>query len=149
MKGTLCELQTSPGVWGLGHRPFTAVTRVRIRWGTGISARRLRAQLLIEQAWWRSWLARRPVWRRSRVQVRQVARVWRVNSRRRVLRRLGSSVGTSARLKIVRSTVRSRPSHFKEAGHTLATSTSLYSVSSNPCLPYFTNQVESREAQRA
>ena len=76
----------SPSSRGLGHRPFTAVTRVQIPLGTQGPV----AQLVSAP----------PCHGGGRGFKSRLGREWQW---------LGSSVGTSVRLKIVRSTVRSRP----------------------------------------
>ena len=54
----LAKVRWPPSSRGLGHRPFTAATRVRIP--LGVRSDRLCENFTIK-ALWRSWLARRPV----------------------------------------------------------------------------------------
>ena len=54
----LAKVRWPPSSRGLGHRPFTAATRVRIP--LGVRSNRFGENFNIK-ALWRSWLARRPV----------------------------------------------------------------------------------------
>ncbi len=87
-----------PSSRGLGHRPFTAVTRVQIPLGTLINWLEI------------SWFLVGPVAQLvSAPPCHGGGRGFKSRLGRDSVFRLGSSVGTSVRLKIVRSTVRSRP----------------------------------------
>ena len=88
---------TSPSSRGLGHRPFTAVTRVQIPLGTRVNKS---IDLLLKVGPVAQLVSAPPCHGGGRGFKSRLGRY---------SPRLGSSVGTSVRLKIVRSTVRSRP----------------------------------------